>query len=94
MSLLIVTYDLNKEPNSQAYGEILGVIKSGKNWARLSESSYAMDTSLTPRQVYDRVKPFLDNGDSLLVLSVVAPYFGQHSQKVIDWLAAKPQLHI
>jgi hypothetical protein len=89
MAILIVTYDLNKEPSSDDYANIIGVIKSGKNWARLSESCYAMSTEFSPMVVYEKLKPFLDDGDKILVFTATPPYFGQHSKEVIDWLGKK-----
>lgn len=89
MSILIVTYDLNKERNTAGYEGVLSVIKGGGNWAKLSESCYAMDTSLSPQTIYEKVKPFLDAGDCLMVVTATSPYFGQHRPKVIDWLSGK-----
>jgi hypothetical protein len=89
MQVLIVTYDLKKEPNSENYSAILSVIKGEKNWAKLSESSYAMHTTMTPQLVYERVKPYLDQNDEFLVITLTKPYFGRHSKAVIDWLRGK-----
>jgi hypothetical protein len=89
MPLILVTYDLNKEKSSENYNNVLNVIKSEKNWARLSESCYVMDTNLTPQQIYSKVKPFLDTNDMLLAFPIKKPYFGQHSKEVIDWLSKK-----
>ncbi len=89
MAILLVTYDLNKEPTSKEYQGILGVIKAEGVWARLSESSYAMDTQMSPQQVYEKMKPYLDNDDHLLVITLKQPYYGQHSKDVIDWLDSK-----
>lgn len=89
MAILLVTYDLNKDPGSDDYTQLLAAIKSERNWAQLSESCYAMDTALTPKGVYDMLAPHLDPGDSLLVFTLDKPYFGQHSQEVVDWLGKK-----
>ncbi len=52
---LLITYDLNKEakrpPIVKAIQEISGT------YARLSESCYAVRTSLSPEQVYTRLSP-------------------------------------
>ena len=89
MAILLVTYDLNKEPDSDGYKEILKIIKEGGSWARLSESSYAIETNSTPFQVYNKLKPHLDNNDKLVVITLHKPYYGQHDTKVIEWLDAK-----
>lgn len=89
MRVLIVTYDLNSEPSSSSYNSVLQVIKSEKNWAKLSESSYAMHTEMSPQVVYEKVKPYLDSNDNFLVLTLTRPYFGRHSKEVIEWLDQK-----
>jgi hypothetical protein len=89
MTVLLVTYDLDRERSSQDYESILKVIKREKNWARLSESSYAVKTDRTPRALYEELEQFLDEGDKLLVFTLTKPYYGRHAPKIIDWLAPK-----
>jgi len=89
MALLLITYDLKKETNSKDYEGIIGIIKKTGDWARLSESSYAVQTEETPKSLYDQLTKFLDNNDKLMVVTFSKPYFGRHSQAVIDWLAAR-----
>lgn len=89
MTVLIVTYDLIKQVNSEAYASILNIIKSEKNWARLSESSYAMHTNMTPQDIYEKAKPYLDENDDFMIFTLTCPYFGRHSKEVIDWLETK-----
>jgi len=87
MSTYIVTYDLNKEvtrPNITKH------LHDGFSaWARLSESSYAITTDLSPDQVYNYFLPLLDSNDSLLVITLKLPYWGQHKAEVIKWLDAE-----
>lgn len=83
MSTYVVTYDLNREtvrPN------IVAEVKT-TDWAKLSESSYAISTSETPQAVYDRFKRHLDSNDNLYVITLKRPYFGQGPQDVNEWLA-------
>lgn len=84
MSVFIVTYDLNKET---VRPKIVDEIKKSDGWAKLSESSYAVSTGETPHEVYQRMLPFLDKNDSLFVITLSEPYYGQGTQDVIDWLA-------
>lgn len=83
MSVKLVTYDLNKP--GQNYEGLLKQIKQFA-WARLSESSYAVETDLTPKALYDLLSPYLDASDTLLVITLTAPYYGRASKEVIDWL--------
>jgi hypothetical protein len=64
------------------------VIQSFKYYAKLSESSYAIDSSLTPQQIYTKFKPLLDSNDTLWVITLKHPYYGQGDQQVINWLDA------
>ncbi len=51
MAVLLVTYDLNTP--GKDYNDLLKKIK-GYDWARLSESSYAISTSASPQAVFDQ----------------------------------------
>lgn len=88
MAVRIITYDLDKETTSQDYKDIIAWIKN-RSWARLSESSYAIDTQDSPQTIYNALKPYLDDGDHLLILTLTRPYYGIHSKDVIDWLEKK-----
>lgn len=82
MAVYIVTYDLNREvvrPN------ILAEIKK-KTWAKLSESSYAIDTNETAQQVFARLRPLIDDDDNLFIMPLRKPYAGYGPEKVIEWL--------
>ena len=75
MSVFIVNYDLNKEVNRP---HIVKKLKETyPNWARLSESSYAIQTSQSAQQVYNTFAPLLDNNDQLYVITLSAPWWGQ-----------------
>lgn len=86
MSVLIVTYDLVKAKSSGQYEDILSVIKKDQNWARLSESCYAIRTTRSPSDVYFELKKYIDDNDSVLIFTADNPYYGQHSKEVIEWL--------
>ena len=87
MGILLVTYDLNKEA---VRPKIVTEVKKTA-WARLSESSYAIDTSETPQAVYNRFRYLLNQNDNFLVLRLRRPHFGQNKQAVIDWLEERLQ---
>lgn len=82
MAVYLVTYDLNREtvrPN------IVGEIKKF-TWARLSESSYAIETHLTVEAVYNRLKPVIDSNDNIYIISLKHPYQGFGPADVNKWL--------
>lgn len=81
---VLITYDLNKEAKRPP---IVDAIKSiGNGWARLSESSYAITTTLSPQQVFQRLSPLLDSNDSLYVITLSRPWWGQGKSEVSEWL--------
>jgi len=84
MAVLLVTYDLNKQ--GQNYSKFLEVVKSYA-WARLSESSYAIETSKSPETIYTELNPYTDANDNFLIITLSQPYFGWHDRDVIGWLS-------
>ncbi|PWK15198.1 hypothetical protein C8D84_101145 [Psychrobacter immobilis] len=84
MAALLITYDLNAP--GQEHDKILDKIKTFNGWARLSESSYAVATSLTPQQVYDQFKPQLDTNDRIYIITLKQPCAGYGSNEINDWL--------
>ncbi len=87
MRTLLVTYDLNLEIRRPP---IVREIKKGGTWAKLSESSYAIQTFETPEQVFRRLEPYLDGNDSCFVITLSAPWYGQARQDVLNWMTGQP----
>lgn len=85
MAVLLVTYDLNSP--GQKRERLLETIKQYP-WAMLSESSYAIKTTNSPRSIYDSFAALLDSNDNLYVLTLTAPYWGRGPKDVNDWLAS------
>ena len=86
MAVYSITYDLNKETSSKDYNGLYRVIKSFTAWARICDSSYVVETSMTPDQMYDAFAPYLDDNDYLMIFSVARPYSGRNTTDVIEWL--------
>lgn len=87
MAVYVIAYDLNKET---VRPKIVDEIKNTA-WAKLSESSYAVDTSETAQQVYDRMFKFLDENDNLYVIPLRKPYAGWGPKAVVEWLNKRLQ---
>lgn len=83
MSVKLITYDLNRP--GQDYTDLLKKIKAF-SWARLSESSYAVATDLTPDQLFAHLSPYLDANDTLYVICLHHPWNGRGPKEVNDWL--------
>lgn len=86
MPVRLITYDLNKP--GQNHTKVLEKIKSYGSWARLSESSYAVETNDTPSTIYAAFNQLLDQNDTFLVITLTSPWTGKASKEVIDWLSS------
>lgn len=78
-----ITYDLNSE--GQKYKDVIDTIKdvSNGNYCSYWESSYLISSDLTPEAIVDKIKQYLDNNDSLMVIEVTDNYQGWLSTE--DW---------
>lgn len=83
MATYLVTYDLNKEVSRPP---IVDHIRSFESWIKFSESSYAIATLLSAEALYRSFAHLLDDNDTLLVVALSTPYFGQAIPAVHDWL--------
>lgn len=78
----MLTYDLNNP--GQKYDDVIRVIKeeiSNGVWCNYLKSSYLLRSNLTPNQMLDKLKPYLDKGDKFFVTEIV-----NHNQ---GWLTDK-----
>lgn len=80
---MLITYDLNKETKRPP---IVDKIKEFEAWAKLSESTYAVNTSLSVNEVYNRLKPMFDDNDVLYIITLNKPWTGYGPKKVNEWL--------
>jgi hypothetical protein len=83
MAVLLVTYDLNKA--GQDYAGFYSVIKSFP-YAKLSESSYAIQTDLTPEAIFNQLTPHRDQNDYVYIITLKKPYIGYGLKTVNGWL--------
>lgn len=72
----MITYDLNS--TGQRYNELISAIKEASNgcWCTFWKSSYLIQSPLSPSRITDRLKPYLDSNDRLLVIEVKRNYQG------------------
>lgn len=81
----ILTFDLKKEISTKDYDGFCKIIKE-YSYTKLSKCSYALDTTDEPLTIFNKLKPYIDNNDSLLILTLNKPYYGQASEEVINLL--------
>jgi hypothetical protein len=83
MTVKLVTYDLNQP--GQKHANVLAEIRK-LNYKKLSESSYAVDTFLTPDQLFDLFGPLIDENDRVAIITLSKPFQGWLNKETIGWL--------
>jgi len=90
MHVLIVIYELHKEPNSQDYKNVLSIIKS-YDCLKVGGSEYCIYTNDSPQTVSDKLIPYFDSNDRLLVITATNPKQGWLSEDQWKWLNERLQ---
>jgi hypothetical protein len=82
----IITYDLNSP--GQKYDEVIKVIKNeiSVSWCKYWESAFLFTSNLNPNQMLDKLKPYLDQGDKMIILEVTNNKNGWLTQKQWNWI--------
>lgn len=83
MAVFLVTYDLNKETKRP---NIVKAVKDLGPWAKLSESSYAIDVQKTAGDIRESLRPLIDENDQIYVITLRQPYSGFGPEDVNEWL--------
>ena len=68
MSTMIVGYDLNKP--GKDYDGLIEKLKSFGAWWHHLDSTWLVKTEMSPVELRDALKPYLDSTDELLVIDV------------------------
>jgi hypothetical protein len=90
MKTLLVGYDLNKP--GQNYADLEAKIKSCGAWWHNLDSTWLIRANMTPVELREALKPYLDASDELLVIDVTADaaawtgFSKQASQWILDHL--------
>jgi hypothetical protein len=87
MSVVLVTYDL-KTPG-RIYTTFYDTLKSQGNWWHYLSTTWLIQTTKTPGQVYSALAPHITTNDLILVLPVTKPCFGWLPKDAWDWINAK-----
>lgn len=88
MKIYLIGYDLNRPRGEDDYKDLIEKIKeSFPTWWHHLDSTWLVKTDMTAVQIRDKLKPYLDKGDELLVarLSGEAAWTG-FNDKGSKWL--------
>ena len=66
MNVYIITYDLNRGTKNE-YSKLIDAIKGYENWAKITESCWAIKTSFSAKYIRDDLKFYLDEQDRIYV---------------------------
>ncbi|WP_438037046.1 CRISPR-associated endonuclease Cas2 [Sorangium sp. So ce204] len=89
MTVLLVSYDVREPGDSNKRDKLLETIKSyNERHVQVSESSYAIYTNESPRDVHGRLAMFIDRSrDTLAVIRLDKPYeMSSHSEELLRWM--------
>lgn len=83
----MITYDLNAE--GQKYDDVIAAIKSASDgvWCSYWKSSWLIRSNLSTASVFEKIKPYLDGNDRLLVIEVKSNWRGwltEHERNYIN----------
>ena len=78
-----ITYDLNKSDKN--YDGLYTAIKIFNN-VHVMDSVWFVKTNLKANQIYDKLKPEIDNNDNLFICEITYDHSGWLSKSVWDWL--------
>ena len=85
MATLLVGYDLNQP--GQNYKSLIERFKTvGTNWWHHLDSTWLIKTTMSPAELRDDLRRFIDSGDELLVLDVTAASWAAIGFESYDWL--------
>lgn len=82
-----INYDL-KRP-IQNYAALHEGIKSCGEWWHFLGSTWLVDTPLTAQGIWNRLNPYVDRNDFLLVIGVTRDYQGCLPQEAWDWINSR-----
>jgi hypothetical protein len=86
VNTLMVGYDLNKP--GQDYSDLIKYLKDlGTYWHHL-DSTWLIRSEMTPSEIRDKLKQYLDDNDQLLVINVNGDAWATKgiSKSGLDWL--------
>lgn len=86
MKTLLIEYDLSKP--GQNYPGLIDYIKSVPNWAHHLKSGWMIKTNLTPIELRDKLKGFMDKNDKVIVIDITsdAAAWSGLSKELSDWI--------
>jgi len=86
--VLIVAYELHREPTSKDYQSIVSIIKK-YDYLKIGGSEYFIYTNDSPDTIVDKIKPYFESNEKLIVIKVSNPKQGLLTEEQWKWLNAR-----
>jgi len=80
----IITYDLNKP--GKDYSSLYKNIKEIGGWWHFLDSTWLVRTSLGANQIWNRLKPVVDDNDRVFVCKLSGDFSGWLPQNAWNWI--------
>jgi len=90
--ILLISLDLLGP--STGYDALYEAIKAQGKWAHYMRWTWIVDTSKTPEQIVDALKPYVQNGDKMLVSPLVHPYQGLQTKDAWEWISEAQKMKV
>ena len=88
MAVYMITYDLNKPgQNYDKLYEAIQAASSYNTWMHYLDSTWFIQSTLSTKQVFEKLEPHIDKNDNLLVMEVKNNYYGRLPKDAWDYLA-------
>ena len=89
MAVLHITYESNSDNNNGAYEGFCNLLKSYQS-IRLSKSNWAISTEEPPKDVWQKLKRYIDPHDYVVMLPLDARLLTAQAQKILQWVLDRP----
>lgn len=85
MTVLLILHEVQDE---QKRSKIVSNLKRRHRISvKLTESAYAVHTTLLPVRIFDELKQYLGSDDRLYVIPLARPYTGYGPRAATEWLS-------
>jgi hypothetical protein len=86
MRIFVVTYELNQK--NKDYSGFYKELQKTKTWWHHLESTWLLWTDETAKEIFDRLIPYIDNKDYLLIIEAGRDRYGWLPEKAWTWIDA------
>ncbi len=82
-----INYDLHRP--HQDYSGLYGAIKSCGDWWHYLGSTWLVSTGLSANDIWDRLRPHIDDDDRILVIGATKDNRGWLPRDAWDWISQR-----